>query len=94
MTSDSPRFLDAASSEVESGVTEEGKPFCRIRVTAVDGTIILGQLTPDELRTRGLGDIECAEAAEQDAAVWRVIRNLQLPEELAAHVVRELRKMR
>lgn len=91
---DSPRFLDAASSEVEGGVTEHGVPFCKFRVTATDGTIVLGQLSPADLRARGIGDLECAEAAEQDAAVWRVIRKLELPEQIAGLVIRELRESR
>ena len=54
----------------------------------------LGQLTPDEARTMALHWLEVAEAADQDAAVVRLIRKMELPDELAGAIVTELREGR
>jgi len=89
-----PKFLVIASHEVTSGVNETGEPFCSIRVTSTEGTIMLGQLPPADLRAQAMGDLECAVAADQDAAMWRVIQKLDLPDALAALVIRELREAR
>jgi hypothetical protein len=54
--------------EYASGVTEDGKPF--VRVTWGDES---GSLDPDATRLMGLGFIEAAEAAENDAALMAVL---------------------
>ena len=77
-----------------SGVNEAGEGFVTIAAHGKDGTILLGQLTPDEIREHGLCALECAEAADQDAAVLRVCRKLELPDELAGAVITELRNTR
>jgi hypothetical protein len=80
--------------EVRSGVNDAGNGFCTIVVTAGQGRMLLGQLDPAEVRQMALAWLETAEAAEQDAAVLRVIRKLELPDELAGAVIKELRDSR
>lgn len=80
--------------EIVSGVNEQGKAFCTVSCTTKDNALILGQLDPDTVRTLAMQWLESAEAAEQDAAVMRVIRKLDLPVEVAALVVGELRSTR
>lgn len=90
-----PQFSDLAAIEVESGVTESAAPFCRVRCVADNGeTILLGQLPPEVLRTQAMQFLAVAEAAEQEAAVFRLMRDLELPEELAAQIVRNIRDNR
>jgi hypothetical protein len=77
-----------------SGVNEEGVGFITVAAHGEHGTILLGQLTSNEVRQHALAYIESAEAADQDAAVWRCIRKLGLPDELAAAIIHELRESR
>jgi hypothetical protein len=94
--------MDLANIEIRSGVNEDGEPFCTVVATSSDGRIMLGQMTPDEVRQHGLGYLEAAEGADQDAAVLRVMRRLGQggdlghdgAEQFAAAVVMELRGMR
>ena len=79
---------------VTSGVNDAGNPFCTIAAHSDDGAILLGQLSPDEVRQMALAWLGAAEAAEQDAAVLRVVRNLELPDQMAGAVIIELRAMR
>ncbi|HEY6416344.1 MAG TPA: hypothetical protein VIX41_08905 [Acidimicrobiales bacterium] len=86
---------DLVSIDVRSGVNERGEAFCTIVVaSSPGGRILLGQLSPSEVRGMAMAWLESAEAAEQDAAVLRVIRKLELPDELAGAVVIELRQSR
>lgn len=85
---------DLAAINVSSGVNEAGVGFCSVSAVTEGGRIILGQLSPTEVRALALAWLEAAEAAEQDAAVLRVVRNLELPDQLAAAVVVELRNTR
>lgn len=77
-----------------SGVNQEGKGFITIAAHGDDGTILTGQLSPDEVRAHALGYLETAEAADQDAAVLRVVRKLGIHEEFAAVIITELRESR
>lgn len=85
---------DLASIDVRSGVNEAGNGFLTIVATAGDGTMWLGQLDPATVRRMAMDWLEAAEAAEQDAAVLRCVRKLELPDELAARIVVELRESR
>jgi hypothetical protein len=85
---------DLTGIEVRSGVNEKGEGFLTVIATAGDGRMILGQLDPATVRRMAMDWIESAEAAEQDAAVLRCIRKLELPEELAGAVIAELRNSR
>lgn len=77
-----------------SGVNESGEGFVTIAAHGDDGTILMGQLSPNEMRKHAMGYLEAAEAAEQDAAVLRIVRKLELPEQLAGMVITELRNSR
>jgi len=85
---------DLTSIDVRSGVNEAGDGFLTIIATAGDGRMILGQLDPTTVRRMAMDWVEAAEAAEQDAAVLRCIRKLELPEQLAGAIVAELRNSR
>lgn len=74
---------DIEGIEVRSGVNEDGVGFCHVVVTTDGGRVLLGQLTPEEVRTTALDWIGAAEAAEQDAVVFGLLRDdvgLDLPE--------------
>lgn len=85
---------DLESIDVRAGVNEQGAGFCTVVATAAGGRIILGQLSPDQVRAMALAWLEVAEAADQDAAVLRCLRRLELPDELAGAIVVELRNSR
>ena len=85
---------DLVSIDIRSGVNEKGDGFLTVIATAGNGRMILGQLDPATVRRLAMDWLESAEAAEQDAAVLRCIRKLELPEELAGAIVTELRNSR
>jgi hypothetical protein len=85
---------DLSNVEISSGVNHEGKPFCTIVCQTMSKRLIIGQLDPDEVRRMALQWLETAEAADQDAAVLRVMRKMNLPDDLAAVIVAELRDSR
>jgi ABC-type uncharacterized transport system YnjBCD permease subunit len=87
-------MADLASINVSSGVNERGEGFCSVSAIDSDGRIMLGQVDPETIRVQAMQWLEAAEAAEHDAAVLRVIRKLELPDELAAAVIVELRNGR
>lgn len=74
-----------------SGVNEDGKGFVTVAAHGKNGTILAGQLSPNEIRQHGLNYLGVAEAADQDAAVLRTIRKLGLKDELAGLIITELR---
>src|SRR5262245_56485879 len=80
--------------EVVSGVNHKGEGFCTVSAVGDDRTLMVGQLPPQAVRYMALQWLESAEAAEQDAAVFRVLQRLELPSELAAMVITELREGR
>jgi hypothetical protein len=87
--------IELANIFLTSGVNEEGEGFVHIAAHSSEGGIILiGQLTPQAMREHGMACVEAAEAAEQDAAVLRTIRKLQLPDQLAGAIISELRDTR
>jgi hypothetical protein len=77
-----------------SGVNEKGEGFVTVAAHGNEGTILIGQLSPDEMREHALAYMESAEAADQDAAVLRVIKKLDLPEQIAGMIIGELRENR
>lgn len=85
---------DLVSIDVRSGVNESGTGFLTVVATAGNGRMILGQLDPATVRHMALDWIEAAEAAEQDAAVLRCIRKLELPDAMAGAIIAELRDSR
>lgn len=86
---------DLAHIDIRSGVNEAGEAFCTVVARNESGTVMLmGQLSSDEVRRHALGYLEAAEGADQDAAVLRCVRKLDLPDQLAAAVIAELRDSR
>lgn len=79
---------------ITSGVNERGEGFLNVAAHSGDGVILLGQLDPATVRRMAMDWLEAAEAAEQDAAVLRLIRKLDLPERLAGAIITELRESR
>jgi hypothetical protein len=77
-----------------SGVNECGEGFVTVAAHSSGGTVLVGQLDPATTRMLGFHYLEVAEAAEQDAAVLRLIRKLGLDESLAGHIITELRQGR
>ena len=67
--------VDLAGIEVQSGVNERGVGFCTVVATSSKGDILLGQLEPDRVRQMALHWLGAAEAAEQDAVVFRLLRD-------------------
>lgn len=85
---------ELSSINMVNGVNGRGEPFVSVSALGADGTILLGQLSPDEIREHALAYLAAAEAAEQDAATLRCIRKLELPEQLAGAIITELRESR
>lgn len=85
---------DLAGIFITNGVNEAGEPFLTVACHTSGGRITLGQLGPAEVRRMALNWLGAAEAAEQDAAVLRCIRKLELPDVLAGAVITELRQSR
>ena len=74
---------DIEGVEVRSGVNEDGEGFCHVVVTTGGGRVLLGQLDPETVRSMALNFLGAAEAAEQDAVVFGMLRDdvgLDLPE--------------
>lgn len=65
---------------LDAGVNEDGAPVCRVSATCaervVDAIVLAGELTTGEARALALELLEVAEAADQSAALLRVIKNL------------------
>lgn len=85
--------------ECVSGTAQDGpdefRGFVTVRAQAEDGSWMAGQLTPTEIRQMAMQFLEAAEAAEQDAMVFRVlVRNVGAPTEVAAQVVMDMRRER
>lgn len=81
---------------IESGVSIfDGKAFCRVTCTSSDGDIWSGQLDPGTVRSLATSWFEAAGAAEHDAALLKFMKiTFDIPEEAAATMLGELRKLR
>jgi hypothetical protein len=77
-----------------SGVNDAGEGFVTVAAHGAGGVVLLGQLDPAAVRQHALAYLESAEAAEQDAAVLRCTRKLDLPDNLAGAIIHELRSSR
>jgi len=87
--------IELANIFMTSGVNDDGEGFIHISAHSAEGGIILiGQLSPEQMREHGAACFEAAEAADQDAAVLRTIRKLGIDEKLAALIITELRDSR
>ncbi len=97
--SEPKQWAGLVNVEVVSGTAQDGpedfRGFVTVRAVAEDGSIMAGQLDPDELRAMALTFLSAAEAAEQDAMVFRVlVASVGAPAEVAARVVMDMRKER
>jgi hypothetical protein len=79
----------AESLEMESGVNKRLEGFVTVRWGAE-----VGQLSPAEAREHGLAMLECAEAAESDAAVVRGLRAGGFEDEVGFGLLRLIRDHR
>jgi 16S rRNA G527 N7-methylase RsmG len=81
--------------EVVSGTAKDGpeeyRGFVTVRAVAEDGSVMAGQLPPDELRGMALNFLSVAEAAEQDAMVMKVLTKTGVEEDAAALVITMMR---
>lgn len=82
---------EEVSLEIESGVslfTKEG--FCTVRLNGK----ALGQLTPDGVREMALAWLGAAEAAETDAALYAMLKSMDLDDETVGRAIAGLRNYR
>ena len=72
------------------GVNQRGEPFVEMRWGSQSG-----QFTPDEARVFALHILECAEAANSDAAIYRVItKRMELSPHAAGTMLDAMREAR
>lgn len=92
------RNLPPGYIDIQSSVNMKGKPFCMVTLFATaDETAPLcqGQLAPEEVRELAYEWLHAAEAAEQDAMVFRLVTDrLKLGVKAAGAVVNDLRELR
>ena len=85
--------------EVTSGTADDGegryRGFVTVRALAEDGSIMAGQLDPAEVRQMALQFLEVAEAAEQDALIFKVMtEKVGVEAMVVAGLIMDLRKAR
>jgi hypothetical protein len=85
--------------EVTSGTADDGdnhfRGFVTVRALAEDGSFMVGQLDPADVRQMAMQFLECAEAAEQDALVFLILtEKVGVPVNIVAQVVMDMRKAR
>lgn len=85
--------------EVVSGTAEDPdgsfRGFVTVRAVAEDGSMMAGQLHPEEVRLMALNFFGAAEAADQDAIVFRLMtRDLGVEAEDVAGFVMRMREER
>ena len=82
--------------EMTSGVSLfTGEPYVQI-VATIDGKPAgHGQLSPAEVRAHAMAYLEAAEAAEQDANFYKLMKEkLELDDAVIGHLLSDLRAMR
>ena len=78
-----------------SGVNEQGEGFITVSCVSGSRELMVGQLSPSELRDHGQACFEGAEAAETDAIVFRLLRDkFELPLEVIAGFISDMRASR
>lgn len=91
-------MIELTSIDMVSGLSPEGKPFVTITATGSDRTLMLGQLSPEEVRAHAHAYLAAAEAADQDAAVMATLLELfedrGMAEQMAARIITTLRERR
>jgi len=88
--------IDMTSGLAEDNPAEhQYRGFVTIRATGVEGNVLLGQLSPDEVRKMALQFLETAEAADQDRIVMTMLtRDVGLAPETAASFITKMRDER
>src|SRR5215831_12481048 len=92
---------ELASIHIQSGLRETSqgsndfRGFCTIFCTATDGSRVLGQLDPQEVRKMALNFLGAAESAVQDAIVMNMmVRDVGAEPSLGASLVTKMRDER
>lgn len=67
--------IRATHFEAHGGVDEDDHAACEIHMGADDGTLMVLEVPPDDVRVLALSLLRCAESAELGEAVHRVIAN-------------------
>ena len=82
--------------EMTSGVSMfTGEPFVQIVVTIDGKPAGRGQLSPAETRAHAMAYLEVAEAADQDANFYKLMKEkLELDDKVIGHLLSDLRAMR
>lgn len=90
-----PRSGGLTGITIETGVNKEGEPFCIVTAQSAGSTALRGELAPEDVRTMALDWLGAAEAADQDALVFRLLTSKAgLDESSAAQFLREMRAAR
>lgn len=64
--------VDLSRIDLSSALSADGTPFLEIEVVG-DGTVLYGQMLPEQVRAMALDWLTAAEAAEQDALAFGVL---------------------
>ncbi len=88
------RGIWAISGTAQDG-PEEFRGFVTIRAEAADGDVLVGQLPPESVRRMALDFLGAAEAADQDAIVFRImVGTVGVDAPTAARLVAQMREER
>ena len=79
-------MIKLRSLQMVNGINPQGEPFITVTAQGSDNTLMLGQLSPDEVRAHAHALLACAEAAEQDAATLATLVDLLEDQEMAQHL--------
>jgi hypothetical protein len=90
---------DLSGIFVENGLAEDGpgkyRGFLTVRATAENGDVLVGQLSPEEVRQMALQWLSSAEAADQDRIVMNMmVRDIGLKPAIAANFIIGMREER
>ena len=84
------------SIEAETGISIDTlAPFCKIRTTTTDGSVVYGQLPPDTLRELAVNLFRIASEADAEAALYReLVQHAGISPEIAGAVIGSARSRR
>lgn len=85
---------ELVSIEVVSGVNESGEAFVTVTATDSNRGMMLGQLPPETMRELAMNFLGVAEAAETDAIVFRMLRDIGLDDSAIGMFVAQMREAR
>lgn len=88
-------MIELRSVQMQSGVNDQGRAFVTVVATGDENTLMLGQIEPAVARTMAMQFLEVAEAADQDAIVFRLLRDkFNLDQPVIAAFVQDMRDER